>query len=155
MLLQVAGFFVNVLTLLAVAFAAWVYYRQLQEMKNNLKAQNMAALIAYLQAPEVRAARAFVLGRLKRKNAQEAAWNDEDKEEAATALAAYGTAGVLIRLERVDPEPILENWGPSIIATYEIAESLIEERRAELGSSYWQSLTWLYEQTKRRANGLA
>jgi hypothetical protein len=147
MCLTIAAFVVNVLTLLAVGFAAVVYYRQLRVMKETLKAQNMAALVQYLQAPDVRKARGIVLGSLKDKNYT--SWSDEDKEEAATALAAYGTAGVLIKLKRVDLDPILENWGPSIKEVYETCEPLISERRKRLGDKYWKNLIWLYKEVKK------
>jgi hypothetical protein len=107
----------------------------------------MATLVQYLQAPEVRKARGIVLGGLKDKNY--ISWSDEDKEEVATALAAYGTAGVLIKLKRVDLDPILENWGPSIKEIYETCKPLISERRERLGNKYWENLTWLYEEVKK------
>lgn len=147
MSLSIPAFIVNVLTLLAVGFAAWVYYRQLNVMQETQKAQNMATLVQYLQAPEVRKARGIVLGGLKDKNYT--SWSDEDREEAATALAAYGTAGVLIKLKRVDLDPILENWGPSIKEIYETCKPLISERRERLGNKYWENLTWLYEEVKK------
>jgi hypothetical protein len=130
---------------LAVGIATvCVYYFQLKAMQATIAAQNLSGLIQYLQAVDVRHARHFVLTVLRKR--QYALWDDENKELAGTTCAAYGTAGVLIQLGRVESTVILDNWGPSIIEVCDCCHDYINERRAQSGEKYWKALLWLYEQ---------
>lgn len=152
-------FSIGLLTLTLVAGIATVvvYYRQLrvmqwslQVMQDTLKAQNLTGLIQYLQAPDVRHARHVVLTDLKTRpyNGGQG-WTTAEQEQAATACAAYGVAGVLVQLGRIDRDVIIENWGPSIRLVSEICQEFIAERRCQSGDKYWHALLWLCNEAKR------
>jgi len=141
------------LTLVAGIATVIVYFNQLrvmqrrvETMQETLRAQNLAGLIQYLQEPDVRDARNMVLTTLRDKDYSE--WSDKEKQEASTACAAYGVAGVLIRLGRVDRDVIVENWGPSITLVCDACEKLIAERQKQSGQKYWDALLWLHKEVK-------
>jgi hypothetical protein len=139
------------MTLIAGISTAIIYYLQLREMQRGVRNQNQAWLIQYLQSNEVRRARNVVLTDLKSKPyAQGNGWTDMEKEDAATACAAYGVAGVLIELNRVDADVIVDNWGPSIKMVCEICHDLIEQRRNASGANYWLALLQLNERVRLR-----
>jgi hypothetical protein len=134
-------------TLLAGLATVCVYYRQLQVMDASLKAQNLAWLVQYMQAPDVRHARFVVMTELETKDFVD--WSLSEQEEAATACAAYGVAGVYIELKRVDKDIIIRNWGPSIEKVCSICEDFIEDRRGKSGQRYWNALIWLNKEVKK------
>ena len=124
-----------------------VYRRQLQVMDQSLRAQNLAWLVQYLQAPDVRHARFIAMTKLSRKRF--ARWSFKEQEEAATALAAYGVAGVYIQSGRVDRELILQNWGPSIKRLGAICDEFIEDRIQKSAPNYWGALTWIIAEANK------
>jgi hypothetical protein len=136
-----------VITLFAGLATLTIYYRQLRVMEANIRAQDLAWLVQYLQSEDVRHARSVVMVELSPKPF--AAWGPKEQEEAATACAAYGVAGVYMQLNRVDKNMIIQNWGPSIEAVCGICDELIVERRNRLGQNYWSALVWLREEVKK------
>ncbi len=135
-------------TLLAGFGTILFYFLQWRAMQDAIKAQNLAWLIQYLQSKDVRDAREFVFGVLKKKGPEQK-WLEDDKKIAATACAAYGVAGVYIITKRIDPAPILYDWGPSIIELCEVCKDFIAERRRELGPRYWEALIEINERAKK------
>jgi len=111
------------------------------------RAQDLAWLVQYLQAPDVRHARFVVMSKLARK--QYRRWSLKEKEEAATACAAYGVAGIYVKTHRVNQEPVIDNWGPSIVWLGKICREFIDDRRLKSGPTYWSALDWLIEEANR------
>ena len=138
------------ITLMAGLATVIIYYKQLKVMDTSIIAQNLAWLIQYLQASDVRHARFVVMTDLSTKSLID--WAPEEREEAATACAAYGVAGVYIELNRVDKDTIIINWGPSIVKECEICKEFIEEQRKKSGPRYWSALIWLYEEAIEELN---
>jgi len=135
------------ITLLAGLATVGVYYKQLRVMDTSIRAQNLAWLIQYLQASDVRHARFVVMTELSTKPFID--WTLAEQEEAATACAAYGVAGVYIELKRVDKDVITRNWGPSIEKVCEICKDFIADRRKKSGQGYWSASAWLNEEVKK------
>ena len=135
------------ITLVAGLATVVVYYKQLKAMDASIRAQNLAWLIQYLQASDVRHARFVVMTELSTRAFKD--WSLPEQEEAATACAAYGVAGVYIELNRVDKDVIIRNWGPSIEKVCEICKGFIEDRRKKSGQKYWSALIWLNEEVKK------
>lgn len=140
-------------TLVVGLLTVTIYFFQLRKMDQSLKAQNLAWLIQYLQAPDVRHARFVVMTQLLNKPFSQT-WSPEEKEQAATACAAYGTAAVFIELGRVDGNIIIENWGPSIRKVAEICDAFIADQRDKVGGQYWSALVSLNETVKEEPSKL-
>jgi len=138
-----------VVTLAAGVGTVVIYYKQLKSMEASSKEQNLAWLIQYLQSTDVREAREFVLWDLKLRPVQDRWRSPVDKKKAATACAAYGVAGVYIKTKRIDPDLIIDNWGPSIKEVCEVCKPVIEERRRENGPKYWEALLEINELAKK------
>jgi len=121
----------------------------LQAVQEASKTQNLIELIQYLQAPEVRQARHVVFNDLKNKPYRQGnGWTDDEKHQAATACAAYGTTGVLLQKGIVDLNAIVENWGPSILNVVSICKEFIDDLRSKRGNNYWAALLWLNDKVK-------
>ena len=133
-----------VFTLLAGIATIIIYACQLRAMREATRAQNLAWLVQYLQAPDVRHARHIVMTQIRANDAP-GTWPPEHREGAATACAAYGVAAVFIELGRVDKKPIVDNWGPSIRKVGKICEGFIAQQRQDNGQEYWRALVALIE----------
>lgn len=130
-----------VITLLAGVATATIYFLQLRKMDQSIKAQNLVWLMQYLQAKDVRHARFVVTNQLSNKPVSQ--WSPEEREQAATACAPYGAAGVFIELGRVDKDIIVKYWGPSIWKISEACSDFIAEQREQNGGQYWRGLETL------------
>jgi hypothetical protein len=138
--------------LVAVVATCWVYYQMLRTMRDELKtakdassAQNVLALVNFLQAEHVREARDFVRNELRHKCFAD--WDDKDRKHASTVCSTYDTAGIIIQSGSVSSEPLLDNWGPSILDCFEVVRPLMKElRKAEQsGPRYCNDFEWLHQ----------
>ena len=126
-----------------------VYFLQLRAMQRGATGQNILALVNYLQAEHVRAARTTVRATLKTKPYSE--WSAGEKRDAALVCSTYDVAAILILDQKlVPPEPFISNWGPSICDCYEVCQPHISElqRPENSGSAYWNDFERLYERSK-------
>jgi hypothetical protein len=97
-----------------------------------------------LQAPHVQDARAIVRGQLKSKSV----WSYKDKRAAGIVCSSYDVAAILIFdfKEKIIPlEPILKNWGPSIVDCRNILDPYIRGMRENSGPEYWDGFDELYK----------
>ncbi|MCI0579166.1 MAG: hypothetical protein L0332_07005 [Chloroflexi bacterium] len=143
------------LTLLIQAVATFliagtfiVYWRQLRTMQKASDAENFLALINFVQASEVREARFQVRRHISK--LQRDQWSANDEEAASLVASTFDIAGMLIRHGLVPPKPFLDNWGPTIVACYEVLGGYIQELRQpdKSGPNYWKDYDWPYEQAK-------
>jgi len=156
---ELAQFVVQLVGVFALLLTLLVYYKQLRTMavqlqvvQNASSAQNILALTNFLQAPEVRAARETVRVRLAKKHFK--FWTDDERREASRVCSTYDVAGIIIKLGLVPPEPLVENWGPSIRHCYEVTKPLIVEMQKpeNSGPTYWDDFGWLYQQVMCRSS---
>jgi hypothetical protein len=97
----------------------------------------LLALTNFLQAEDVREARRVVIQKLKDRHFS--GWNDDEKRSAAKVCSSYGTAGIVLETNLVAPEPIIDNWGPSIRRCHQILEAFIQDFQLpeNSGPTYW------------------
>jgi len=127
-----------------IATAFIVYFLQLLTMRKNAKDQNLIVLINHLQENEVRKARRTVINKLHLLQLSEWIGIDDYEDAAGLVCSTYDVAGIMIKKGLVDSEPILDNWGRSIIWCYQILVRYIVERRKASGDKYWDDFVNLY-----------
>ena len=145
---------IQTVSVFALMFTLWFYYRQivlmrlqLDETKRGATAENVISLIGYLQADDVREARTFVITKLRDKDIDN--WSEEEKYMASKICSSYASAAVVLQTKFIPLQPFIENWGPSVQICYKILEAFIQDlRKSEnAGPNYWKPFDWLYQQT--------
>ncbi len=111
--------------------------RQVETARNAAVGQNLLALSNFLQGEDVREARRIVITKLADRGFKD--WSEEEKRAAAKVCSSYGTAGVVLETGLVPPEPLIENWGPSISRCYAILRDFIKDLQSpeKNGPGYW------------------
>lgn len=128
-----------------------VYVFQLRAMRSASNAQNILAVLTFLQQPDVREARRIVYTTLVGKPIN--LWTDEEKRVASLVYGTYDLAGMLIKSGFVPKALFVNNWGASIIKSYNILEPfLIELRTNSTGTKYGDHMKWLRDEALR--NGI-
>lgn len=133
-----------------------VYHKQLRAMRDAARGQNILALINFLQAADVRSARELVRTALRNKG--EGDWSERERRAAYLVCATYDVAGILVFQEKIVPGAVLvENWGQSIVDSFEILQSFVLEiRKQEIsGPRHWRHFEKLYDSAKSNAPGQA
>jgi hypothetical protein len=120
---------------------------QLRATKRAEIGRNSIELLKYLQQEQIQSARRQVITRLRGKPLDQL--NDEDSAAAGTVCASYDQAGVLIKRGIVDKTMFLHTWGASIVVTRFILSSFIEQRRQEMGATYYEHFDWLRDQAQK------
>lgn len=121
--------------------------RQLVESSREASAaQNMLAVVAFLQAEDVRAARSIVRQDLR--GVPMEGWTSLQRQAASRVCATYDVAAVLLREGLVPVRLFADHWGPSIKDCYFILRPFIESMQspANSGPRYWNDFGWLYKQ---------
>ena len=133
-----------------------VYFFQLRTMQRQLiaskdasVAQNILALVNFLQAEDVRAARTVVRRELKSIPMLE--WSSKQIEAASRVCATYDIAAILLREGLVPIAPFADNWGPSIEDCYRVLLPFIQSMQTteNSGPKYWNDFGWLYKQVSK------
>lgn len=159
---EVTSLIVQAVTGVAISATFAIYYFQLRTMQEQLAstrdasvAQNILAVVNFLQAEDVRAARTVVRQDLRSIPMPE--WSTKQREAASRVCAAYDVAAVLLREGLVPLRPFTDNWGPSIKDCYHILLPFIESMQSpqNSGSRYWNDFGWLYEQVVKAHAGEA
>jgi hypothetical protein len=143
---------------IGIFITAWIYYRQLQSMGQQLLAQQKAMTaqtllvrFQFLQDQNVREAREHVLQKLAATPYRD--WDDTDRKHAATVCSSYTTVAIVLQLGLASIEPVLTHWGPSIRKCYGVVVApYVKEMRApeNSGPTYWAALDWLHSQAQAR-----
>ena len=150
---EVANLIVQGLIGIAIIATFGVYYFQLRTMQKQLAAskdasvaQNILALINFLQTEDVRASRTVVRKDLRSIPMDK--WNKQQVEDASRVCATYDVAAILIREGLVPAKPFVENWGPSIRECFVTLRPFISSMQSSQnsGPEYWNDFEWLYEQ---------
>jgi hypothetical protein len=147
LVIQVVSTAFIALTFILYFFELRTLRAQLDEAKRSTTAQSLLSLINFLQVEHVREARELVITTLRNRPYKD--WDAEQKRAASKVCSCYDVAAILIRMDLVPLEPIVDNWGPSIVLCYEILRPLIEEMQKpeNAGPTYWDDYVWLYEQS--------
>lgn len=124
-----------------------VYILQWLAMRRGSTAQNIISVVQYIQDLDTRRARKHVIVNIGEKSFQ--AWDEQDRNSAATVCSSYDVVAILVKRELVPIDIIVENWGPSIKLCYPICRPYISEMRNSAGSQYWDDFEWLYNQVIR------
>ena len=138
---------IQVLSTLIIAATFAVYFLQLKAMRSASTAQNILALVNFLQAVEVREARLEVRTTLKQKELK--LWDKEDERRASLVCATYDLAAILMRSGLVPTEVFIQNWAASIKDCHDVCEPFIRRMQRLPENSnmgYWDNFDWLYEQ---------
>lgn len=139
-----------------------VYAKQLKAMQRQVEAarhaavgQNLLALSSFLQDEDVREARRIVITKLADRGFKD--WSEEEKRAAAKVCSSYGTAGIVLETGLVPPEPLIENWGPSIGRCYAILRDYIRDLQSpeNNGPDYWAVFDRLHARVGLRSKSQA
>ena len=123
----------------------------LEQVRQSAAAGHVLSLLSMMETEDMRMARVVIHTHLSRKPFT--TWTDEEIHAASKICAAYANAGTVLKSGLVQPEPIIESWGFSLRATYEILEPFIRDMQQseKVGSAYWGDLDWLYQQALEAA----
>jgi hypothetical protein len=141
---------VQVITTFIIALTQIVYFFQLITMRRGSQAQNILALVSFLQEESIRSARRTVRATLRERKWPKWKNQDELRRDVDKVCSSYDVVAIIVRKGLVPKDIIIDNWGPSVIDCYETVEPYIQEmRRPEnSGPRYWDDFTWLYEESK-------
>jgi hypothetical protein len=120
----------------------------LAQVQQSATAGHILSLLSMMETEDIRLARLVVHTYLSRK--PYTTWTDEEIRAASKICSAYANAGTVLRSGLVPPEPIIETWGFSLRATYEILEPFVRDMQQseKVGPAYWADLDWVYQQAK-------
>ena len=145
-------FWIQIASTVLIAFTFLVYVFQLRAMRSASTAQNILAVLNYLQDSEVREARRIVFTELNEKPL--ASWTADDKRVASLVYGTYDMAGILIHRGLVPKDLFVSNWGASIVRCYKVLEPFLAELHAIApGTKYGEHMKWLRDEAVR--NGVA
>jgi hypothetical protein len=140
--LQLAGTVLIALTFLVYLLQWRTMQRQLAAARDGIGAQNLFALIAFLQDADARDARAWVLQRLGEIDYSQ--WSEQDKTNASRVCSKYDAVGMFTRLKIVPLAPVVDSWGPSIRKCYLTLSPFVADMRVKNGQAYWNDFEWLF-----------
>lgn len=142
---------VSVLAFLAAALSALFTRQQVRVAQSASGAQSLLTVLDYLQRPDIRDSRREVLTVLR--DLPVSAWTDEQRATASNAAASYDLVGTLLRSGVVEPGPIIQNYGASIIRCHEVCSPMIKGFRGSmadtLARSYWDDFDWLADEARK------
>lgn len=149
--MDVAAVVVSVFAFLAAASSALYARQQVRVAQSASRAQSLLAVLDYLQRPDIRDSRREVLTVLNTVPAS--AWTEIQRATASNASASYDLVGTLLKSGVVDKEPIIQNYGASIIRCHEVCTPMIKGFRANmpdaLARSYWDDFDWLADEARK------
>jgi len=116
----------------------------LEQVRQSATAGHVLSLLSMMETEDMRMARVVIHTHLSRKPFT--TWTDEEIRAASKICSAYANAGTVLKSGLVPPEPIIETWGFSLRATYEILEPFIRDQSEKVGPAYWADLDWVYQQ---------
>jgi hypothetical protein len=142
---------VLVVVLIVYAKQLKAMQRQVETARNAAMGQNLLVLSNFLQGEDVREARRVVITKLGDRGFKD--WSEEEKHAAAKVCSSYGTAGVMLETGLVPPEPLVENWGPSIGRCYAILRDFIRDLQSpeNNGPGYWAVFDRLHARVEPRS----
>jgi hypothetical protein len=109
--------------------------------------KNTIDLINMLQAQHIRDARTYVIQKLEAE--KPFPFGDGDAERAAaTVVASYDIAAILIREGYVERRVFTDDFGPSVIKCYDRLQQFIAQRQSEAGKRYWNDIGDLFGECK-------
>jgi len=118
----------------------------LEQVRQSATAGHILSLLSMMETEDMRMARVVIHAHLSRKPFT--TWTEEEIHAASKFCSAYANAGTVLKSGLVPPEPIIETWGLSFRATYEILEPFIRDQQQseKVGPVYWADLDWVYQQ---------
>jgi hypothetical protein len=142
---------VQVAATVFVAVTVIVLWLQLRAMRSASTAQNILAVLNYLQDAQVREARCVVQTDLGSKPPD--LWTEVEKEKASLVYSTYDVTGILIRQGLVPEDVFIDYWGESMVRCYKVLEPYLQAlRRQADGGQYGDQLKWLCDKATRRGN---
>jgi hypothetical protein len=110
--------------------------------------KNTIDLINMLQAQHIREARTYVIQKLE-PGAPFPFGDAAAEKAAATVVASYDIAAILVREGYVESRILTDDFGPSIIKCCDRLKEFIERRQREAGSRYWNDIGALLNECSR------
>lgn len=149
--MDVAALVVSISAFLAAAMSALYARQQVRVAHSASRAQSLLAVLDYLQRSDIRDSRREVLTVLNSLPAS--SWTETQRATASNASASYDLVGTLLRSGVVDKDPIIQNYGPSIIRCHDICSPMIEGFCANmpdaLARRYWDDFDWLAGEARK------
>lgn len=136
--------FVQILGVVGLGFGGLQLYltRRASIGKNTIDLINM------LQAQHIREARTYVIQQLE--PGKPFPFGDPAAERAAaTVVASYDIAAILVREGYVEPRILTDDFGPSIIKCCDRLQDFIARRQNEAGERYWNDVGDLLKKCNR------
>ncbi|BCW36051.1 hypothetical protein StoSoilA2_21070 [Arthrobacter sp. StoSoilA2] len=142
---------VSILALIAAALSALYARKQAFVAHSASRAQSLLSILDYLQRTDIRDSRRKVLTVLA--NIPVSKWTDDQRATASNASASYDLVGTLLRNGVVDREPIIQNYGASIIRCHAVCKPMIDGFRSQMSGDfaqgYWKDFDWLAEEARK------
>ncbi|PTT70382.1 DUF4760 domain-containing protein [Arthrobacter sp. HMWF013] len=149
--MDVAALVVSIFAFVAAALSALYARHQVRVAHSASRAQSLLAVLDYLQRSDIRDSRREVLTVLSTVPAS--SWTDIQRATASNASASYDLVGTLLKSGVVDKEPIIQNYGASIVRCHDICAPMIQGFRANmpdaLAKSYWDDFDWLADEARK------
>lgn len=149
--MDIAAVVVSVFAFLAAALSALYAREQVHVAQSASRAQSLLAVLDYLQRPDIRDSRREVITILSTVPASE--WTERQRAIASSASASYDLVGTLLKSEVVDKDPIVQNYGASIIRCHEVCAPMIQGFRDNMpeaiARTYWDDFDWLADEARK------
>ena len=124
--------------------------KQLSASRQASVGQNILSLANFLQAQDVRDARALVIESIDPSKYPN--WTTDEKRAAAKVCSSYHVAGLILKTgvfpvdSKVD---ILKTWAASIRICRDKLTPYVTDIRKQAGPEYLWAYEWLFEETEK------
>lgn len=146
---QTAANIGTTLTPLIALGAAFYAAYQVNELKRQRRMDALLRAIAFIQEERVRKAREIVYS-LRESKKDYKSWTTEERNETDLALRRYNRLAMMVEDNLISPEPMLSEFGDSIVDCWVAAKPLVQEFRETRKPDYWQKLENLYKLARAR-----
>ncbi len=134
-------------SILLVAVSTAILAWELYELKRATAATAYSTALSFLQTDEMRSARKSTFA-LEAK--PYASWDSDEKSMVSKVCQGYDLVAIMVSNGMLPERILVENWGHSMLLTWQIAKPLAHERRTERGEDYWDDFERLAAKVEPR-----
>lgn len=126
-----------------------IMQQQIDQGRRGTELDSLLAMIRFLQENGAREDRRILIN-LKAKPFEN--WSQSEIDAAERVCQAYDITAILIRESLLPEEPIILNWGHSILRCHNAALPMLLKYRTERGETFWDDFTWLAAKVPKHPN---